>query len=96
MAEVLLRPTFPEGEIEKLRNQTRTGLAELEMDTGSVADRAFRETLYPVGHPYHYRTAGFLETLDNIDRASMLEFYKRYLRPERAILVRWATSSRRR
>lgn len=87
IADVLLRPTFPESEIEKMRKQTRTGLAELEMDTGSVADRAFRETLYPVGHPYHNRTAGFLETLDNIDRAGMLAFYKRYLRPERAILV---------
>ena len=87
IAEVLLRPTFPEGEIEKMRKQIRTGLAEMEMDTGSVAERAFRETLYPEGHPYHNRTAGFLETLDNISRDDMLAFYKRYVRPERAILV---------
>lgn len=87
IGEVLLRPTFPEDEIEKMRRQIRTGLAEMDMDTGSVADRAFRETLYPEGHPYHNRTAGFIETLDNIDRDSMVAFYKRYVRPDRATLV---------
>ena len=87
IAEVLLRPTFPEGEIEKMRKQIRTGLAEMEMDTGSVAERAFRETLFPEGHPYHNRTAGFLETLDSIKREDMIAFYNRYFRPERAILV---------
>lgn len=87
IAEVLLRPTFPEGELEKMRKQIRTGLAEMEMDTGTVAERAFRESLYPEGHPYHNRTAGFIETLDNIDRESMVAFYKKYVRPERAIMV---------
>ena len=87
VAEVLLRPSFPEDEIEKLRRQTRTGLSEMEMDTSSVAERAFRETVYPEGHPYHYRTSGFLETLDNIQRDDMLGFYGRYFRPERAILA---------
>lgn len=87
VAELLLRPTFPQDEIEKLRKQLRTGLAELEMDTGSVAERAFRETVYPEGHPYHYRTVGFLETLDNIQRDDMVAFYRRYFRPDRAILV---------
>jgi zinc protease len=87
IAELLLHPSFPEDEIEKLRRQLRTGLAEMEMDTGSVAERAFRETLYPEGHPYHYRTAGFLETLDNIARDDMPDFYRRYFRPDRAILV---------
>jgi zinc protease len=87
IAEVVLRPSFPEGEIEKLRRQLRTGLAEMEMDTGSVAERAFRETLFPEGHPYHYRTAGFLETLDSITRDDMVAFYRRYFRPERSFMV---------
>jgi zinc protease len=86
MAEVLLQPSFPEDEIEKLRAQTRTGLKEAENDTGSVADRAFREALYPAGHPYHLRTAGFLETIDNISRDDMMAFYRRYMRPDRATL----------
>src|SRR5207237_8448208 len=87
IAEVALQPSFPDVEIAKLRALIRTGLVEAEQDTGSVAERAFRETLYPEGHPYHYRTAGFLETLDNIKRDDMAAFYKRYIRPDRGMLV---------
>ncbi|HYP40536.1 MAG TPA: pitrilysin family protein [Chloroflexia bacterium] len=87
IAEIVLSPSFPEDELAKLRSQLRTGLIEMENDTGSVAERAFRESLYPEGHPYHLRTAGYLETLDNIQRDDMVAFYKRYFRPERALLV---------
>src|SRR5215212_8535707 len=55
IAELILQPSFPDSEIEKLRTLLRTGLLELEQDTGSVAERAFRQALYPEGHPYHNR-----------------------------------------
>lgn len=86
IAELVLSPSFPSGEIEKLRAQLRAGLKEMETDTGSVGERAFREALYPEGHPYHNRTAGFLETVDTISRDDMLAFYTRYFRPDRALL----------
>ena len=85
IAELVLSPSFPTAEIEKLRAQLRAGLREMETDTGSVAERAFREALYPEGHPYHNRTAGFLETVDTITRDDMLAFYSRYYRPDRAM-----------
>ncbi len=87
IAELALTPSFPADEIEKLREQTRTGLVEMESDTGSVAEMAFRQVLYPEGHPFHNRTAGFLSTLDNIQREDMLAFYAKYFRPDRAIMV---------
>lgn len=87
LAEVLLQPSFPETEIEKLRLQLRTGLVEMETDTGSVSELAFRQALYPESHPFHYRVAGFLSTLDNIRRDDMLAFYRRYFRPDRALMV---------
>ena len=58
MTEVTLQPSFPQEEIEKMRVRTRAGLLEMEQDTGSVAERAFRQSLYPEDHPYHYRTGG--------------------------------------
>ncbi|MFL5735310.1 MAG: M16 family metallopeptidase [Chloroflexia bacterium] len=87
IAELTLQPSFPDSEIEKLRTLLRTGLLELEQDTGSVAERAFRQNLYPQGHPYHNRTSGYLETLDNIRHDDMIEFYKRHFRPDRGLLV---------
>lgn len=87
IADVALHPSFPEDEIAKLREQLRTGLLEMEMDTASVAERAFREMLYPKGHPYHLRTTGYLDTLDEIGREDMVAFYKRYFRPDRSVLI---------
>ena len=87
IAELALKPSFPESEIEKLRVLLRTGLLEMEQDTGSVAERGFRETLFPVGHPFHLRTAGFLETVGNIGRDDMVAFYRKYFRPERSMIV---------
>lgn len=87
LAEVSLQPSFPQAELEKLRLLTRTGLVEMESDTGSMAELAFRQALYPPAHPFHNRTVGFLNTLDNIQRDDMLAFYKRYFRPDRAIMV---------
>ena len=86
LSEILLQPSFPPDEMEKLRAQLRTSLKEAENDTGSVADRAFREALYPEGHPYQLRTSGYLDTIDNLSRDDMITFYKRYFRPERATL----------
>ncbi|MEO6457158.1 MAG: pitrilysin family protein [Chloroflexia bacterium] len=87
IAEIVLTPSFPEDEIGKLRAQLRTGLVELENDTGSVAERAFREALYPARHPYHTRTAGYIETLDAITRDDMQAFWTRHFRPDKAMLV---------
>ncbi len=87
MTEITLQPSFPAEEIEKMRVQLRAGLLEMEQDTGAVSERIFRQVLYPADHPYHYRTAGYLETLDNIQREDMQAFYRRYFRPERSIMV---------
>ena len=87
VTELTLQPSFPEDEISKLRTLLRTGLLEMEQDTGAVAERAFRQTVYPQDHPYHNRTSGYLETLDSITRDDMVAFYKRYFRPDRGLLV---------
>src|SRR5437016_4965532 len=68
-------------------NPTTPALVGREQAAGAMPERAFRETLYPEGHPYHLRTSGFLETLDNIRREDMVTFYKRYFRPERSTMV---------
>jgi len=87
ITELVRTPSFPEDEIGKLRAQLRTGLVEMENDTGAVAERAFREALYPDQHPYHTRTSGYIETLDAISRDDMQHFWAQHFRPDRAILV---------
>jgi zinc protease len=75
MADVLREPIFPEQEIEQLRAQVLTGLRQADDDTGSVADRRFREQLYPEGHPYRLRTHGYQETVARLRASDLAAFH---------------------
>ena len=87
IAEMLTTATFPEEEIEKVRGNLLTGLKERENDTGSVAGRKFNELAYPANHPYHYSSAGYIETVSQISRDDMLAFYRDYYRPDTTTIV---------
>ncbi len=87
VAEMLTAATFPADEIEKLRGNLLTGLKERENDTGSVAGRKFNELAYHPSHPYHYSTAGYIETVSQISRDDMLKFYRDYYRPDTCTVV---------
>ncbi len=87
IAEMLTSATFPEEEIEKVRGNLITGLKERENDTGSVAGRKFNELAYPASHPYHYSSAGYIETVSQISRDDMLAFYHDYYRPDTTTIV---------
>ena len=45
--DVLLHPTFPKAEVEKLRHEIVTDLHEADEDTQHVAYREFRKMCYP-------------------------------------------------
>ncbi len=88
VAEQMLRyPTFPKGEVEKLRAQFLTGLREAKQDTRWVAAQHFHELCYPEGHPYHRLADGTEETVGQLKRSNLAKFHARYYRPEGAIFV---------
>jgi zinc protease len=86
-SDVLLRPTFPKDEVEKLRNQILTDLKEAEQDTQHVAYRDFRELCYPPLHPYHRLSEGRVETIKRIPIDVLESFHDRYVRPDMATVV---------
>ncbi|MCD6518556.1 MAG: insulinase family protein [Anaerolineae bacterium] len=86
LAEILLEPTFPEEEMEKLRGQFLTHLGILEMDTSHRAERAFLSAIYPSTHPYARPVLGTQESLRTLSREELFEFHRRHYRPERAVL----------
>lgn len=78
MADVMRRPAFPESEFRRLQGEIIADLREMDDDTGYVASQRFRELLYPAHHPYHYRTAGYVDTVGAMTREDLLAFYRRY------------------
>ena len=84
-SDVLLRPTFPEAELEKERKRLLGGLAQLVDDHSSVADRAFEATLLG-GHPYGRPTSGTIQSVKQITKDDLLAFHGAYVVPDEAIL----------
>uniref|UniRef100_A0A7C2WRR5 Insulinase family protein n=2 Tax=Thermorudis TaxID=1649508 RepID=A0A7C2WRR5_9BACT len=87
LAEVALRPTFPEDELERVRAQALTALRQALNSTRAQADYTLRSLLYPPGHPYHHRVLGSEERLREMTREELVEFHWRYYRPDRAYLA---------
>ncbi len=85
LADLLQNATFPAKEFDL--NLQRNLLAfKSELDSpNSLARRIFQSTLYPNGHPFNaMRTE---ESLKSIKREDLVNFYKTYYRPDKAILT---------
>ena len=85
--DVLLHPTFPKAEVEKLRHEIVTDLHEADEDTQHVAYREFRKMCYPASHPYHRLSDGTAETVKKLTVAQFADFHARYFRPDVATIV---------
>lgn len=85
VSESLCRPTFPAGQLEKLRGQIITGLQMRANNTRSMAWLEFHEMTYG-DHPYGRSGSGYLETVPTITRQDVVEFYDRYYGPQDMII----------
>jgi zinc protease len=87
MIDNLLCPTFPVEEVEKLRGQIITDLKEDEDDTRGMAGRYFREILYTFDHAYGRPLDGTLESIPNLTRDDLLDFYHQFHPQAGAVVV---------
>jgi zinc protease len=87
IAEVTRSPAYPEPEVEQLKAQVLTGLRQADDDTGSVADRQFREHLYPEGHPYRLRSHGYQDTVRELRAPDLATFHAERYGPAGAYVV---------
>ena len=77
LAEVLNAPVFPESALERQRRRMLLAVQARRQDPGSVAQRAFYETVYG-DHPYAGAPGGEPETLEALDREAVRAFYERH------------------
>ncbi len=85
MADVLLNPTFPEEELQKRINQTRSGLQTIKTDGNSIARNVATTQVYGYDHPYGEVVTE--ETLDNITAELLRNHYNTYWKPNVAYMV---------
>ncbi len=87
LGEILMEPTFPEIELEKLRGQILTHLGVLDTDTTYRAECALMASLYPPGHPYARPIMGTRETVQALTRRDLAEFYSTHYHPQTLIMA---------
>jgi zinc protease len=87
LAELLLRPTFPEHEVERLRDERLNDLLQAQADPRRRADETYIGTVYAASSPYHRPSAGTRETVARLDRDVLVATHARILDPARATLI---------
>lgn len=85
MADVLMNPTFPEEELEKSKRQTISGLQTVKTDANSISRNVATSVVYGHDHPYGEVTTE--ETVENIQRDLLVDYYNTYFKPNLAHLV---------
>lgn len=84
LADMVVKPTFPEEEFEIERKRLLTGLQVELSQPEAVATRRFIEGIYG-DHPYGNLITE--QSLQSIGRSDMVEFHGRYYRPDNALFV---------
>jgi zinc protease len=87
LAEVALHPTFPEAEVDRLRDERLNDLLQAEADPRRRADEVFAATIYSGGSPYRRPSGGLKPTVEQLDAARLRAAYQRGLDPARASLI---------
>lgn len=83
-AEVLQQPAFPQAKLDLAKKQLEGSIARRNDAPDDIASREFYKLLYGKDSPYA-RTIEY-DTLANIDREDLIEFYQTYIRPDQMIL----------
>ncbi|MDJ0553223.1 MAG: pitrilysin family protein [Microcoleaceae cyanobacterium MO_207.B10] len=83
-AEVIREPVFSEQKLELAKQQWRGSIARRNDDPESIAGREFQKLIYGTNSPYA-RTVEY-ETLSNISRQDLMNFYAKYFNPDNMML----------
>ncbi len=86
LADVLKNPTFRPTDIDRLKAQTLTGIAQLQKDPTRVANRVLPGVLFGADHPYGGPSGGDPKAIAGFTRHDFLGFQQRWLRPDNAKL----------
>ena len=84
MGAVIKDAAFAPAEIERLRAQTLTGIAQAKKSPSGMAQRILPSLLYGASHPYAVVPGGEEAAVKTISRQELLSFRERWLRADNA------------
>ncbi|MBX3023242.1 MAG: insulinase family protein [Bdellovibrionales bacterium] len=84
--EILLKPTFPQAELERQRKNSLAGLQKLADRPEDFSEYLMPRYLYGA-HPYGHSAAGTPTSLKGMTRADVQNYYKRHYAPSNSVLA---------
>jgi zinc protease len=87
LAELVLDPSFPDDEVERIRNQRLARIRQRTMTPASLADDRAAHLLYADGVPYGRPAGGTEASVSGLDRSRLDAFRSAHFRPSGAGLV---------
>jgi predicted Zn-dependent peptidase len=87
MADVVLRPTFPAAELDRLRQERLTALLQARDDPASVAPAAFARLLFGSAHRYGTGATGTRTTLEGFTTEDLRAFHAEVFHPANAAVI---------
>jgi zinc protease len=87
LAEMVGRPTFPDSEVERLRDERLNDLLQARADPRRRAEEAFVDTIYTPGSPYHRPAGGLEPTVAPLDAGALRAAWERGMDPASTALV---------
>ena len=88
-ADVILNPSFPKEDLERLQKQTIAQIQREKATPIQMALRVFPQLLYGTGHAYSvpFTGSGTEATVSAMTREDMIKFHETWIRPNNATLV---------
>ncbi|MGH7725196.1 MAG: M16 family metallopeptidase [Candidatus Eiseniibacteriota bacterium] len=86
-AEVVLEPSFPATDIERVRNDRLTSILQQKDSPFQTAFKVMFATMYGEKHPYGHVPLGNDEAVKAITRDEIVNFYRSSYAPQNAALV---------
>ncbi len=87
LAEMMLTPTFPTSEVERLRDQRMNEVLQAYADPRRRAEIAFDEVIYTPDSPYRRLLGGSRSTVPGLDSAALRVRHASWIDPGRTTIV---------
>lgn len=87
LADVVMRPSFPESDLERIRRERLTRVVQRLDVPAALADDAFEAVLFGADNPYGAPLLGTQESIESLTRDQVVRFHQARYAPGQATLV---------
>ncbi|MBM2812119.1 MAG: putative Zn-dependent peptidase [Chloroflexi bacterium] len=87
LSDVLMNPTFPEREVERIRKERLTDLRRLRDNAGAIAERVSTEVLYGRDTPYGHPISGREDSVAALAVEDLVAYHERLWKQGRPTFI---------